>query len=361
MTKIFLNNGLLEVGLNPTGGMLESVRFFLPDRVIEPMHRAPWLDESLPDAPPMLQNLAGDFFCAPFSDSDILPDETRPHGLTANGSWQVTDASLLHLEAELNGTVAGARVSKILELREGQPLLYQTHRFQGGDIRLPLGHHAMLRAGEPLNLSFSPWVWGGTPPEPVETEASGGRSSLIYPQTFEDLRQVRTADGGRADLSTYPVLERSEDILMLVSQEAPLAWSAVCAPYTGWLWFALKNPAVLQSTVLWLSNGGRDYPPFSGRHTRVIGVEEVTSYFHLGHSASFLPNPVSQQGYATTLQLVPGGTLEVRYAFGLVAVPQGFERLVSLERDDTKLVLQGVQGAVTVPYDASFFLEKAEA
>lgn len=350
-----LNNGLVEVGLNRTGGQLDPVRFFLPEGVIEPLHRAPWLNEEGTDIAPMLQNLRGDFFCAPFGDNDLLPDETRPHGLTANGVWQLKHAAPSQIDYELVGNVAGASVSKSISLRDGQPLVYQSHRFDGGDTRLPIGHHAMLRADEPLKLSFSPYIWSGTPPQPIETRTTGGRSSLAYPQTFGDIRKVKTKNGALADLSVYPVLEQSEDILMLVSQDAPLAWSAACMPQAGWLWFALKNPATLRSTLLWLSNGGRDYAPFSGRHKKVIGIEEVTSYFHLGHRTSLSPNPVSEQGYPTTLNLEPQRRLEVRYAFGLVAVPEGFERLVDLTWDDTRLHLQGESGQVEVPYDASFF------
>lgn len=350
-----LNNGLVEVGLNPVGGQLEPVCFFLNGQTVSPLHHAPWFGEPHPDLPPMLQNLQGDFFCAPFGDNDLLLEETRPHGLTANGTWLLKETKPLSLRYELDGTVAGARVSKELSLREGQPLVYQRHIFSGGSASLPFGHHAMLRADEPLELSFSPWVWGGTPPEPVETDATGGRSLLAYPQTFQDLRAVNTQAGEQVDLSAFPVLERSEEILMLVSQDAPLAWSAACAPQAGWLWFALKMPATLQSTVLWLSNGGRDYAPFSGRHERVIGIEEVTSYFHLGHAASSAPNPLSDQGYRTALRLTPEGQLEVRYAFGLVAIPGGFERLVDLSYEGERLHLYGVEGQVAVPYDRTFF------
>lgn len=350
-----LNNGLVKVGLNPVGGQLEPVCFFLNDQPVSPMHHAPWLGESHSDLPPMLQNLQGDFFCAPFGDNDLLPEETRPHGLTANGTWLLQESQLLSLRYELDGMVAGARVSKELTLCEGQPLVYQRHIFSGGSAKLPFGHHAMLRADEPLELSFSPWVWGGTPPEPVETDATGGRSLLAYPQTFQDLRAVSVQSGEQVDLSTFPILERSEEILMLVSQDAPLAWSAACAPQAGWLWFSLKMPTTLQSTLLWLSNGGRDYIPFSGRHNRVIGIEEVTSYFHLGHTASNAPNPLSDQGFRTVSTLNPEVQLEVRYAFGLVAIPPGFERLLNLSCEGDLLYLRGVEGQVAVSYDRTFF------
>lgn len=64
-----------------------------------------------------------------------------------------------------------------------------------------------ISPNEALELSFSRWVWGGTPPDPLETEPERGRSSLRYPQHFENLSQVVLENGGHADLSRYPTLE----------------------------------------------------------------------------------------------------------------------------------------------------------
>ncbi|MEM9269795.1 MAG: hypothetical protein AAGA78_12750, partial [Pseudomonadota bacterium] len=36
----------------------------------------------------------------------------------------------------------------------------------------------------------------------------------------------------------------------------------------------LKNCATLPNTMLWISNGGRTAPPWSGRHRRVLGIED---------------------------------------------------------------------------------------
>lgn len=347
-----ISNGLVTVGVDSQGGKLDPIRFDLEGLSVEPLHRAPWLGEKGHDLMPVLANLKGDFFCAPFGDSDVL-DEARAHGLTANGTWNLKGRAPLSLTYELAGSVMGARVSKEVSLRDSSPLIYQRHTLSGGSGALPVGHHAMLRADEPLNLSFSDWWWGGTPPAPVETAQTGGRSALAYPQSFETLGQVMTQDGSPVDLSTFPVLEDSEEILMLVSRDAPLAWSAACAPRAGWLWFALKDPRVLQSTVLWLSNGGRDYAPFSSRHRRTIGIEEVTAYFHLGHRASL--DAQERVPYRTTVRLGVEGDLVVPYAFGVVAVPDGFERLTKTIRADDTLTLRGVNATVVVPFDGGFF------
>ncbi|MSU46464.1 MAG: hypothetical protein EXS42_04925 [Lacunisphaera sp.] len=53
------------------------------------------------------------------------------------------------------------------------------------------------------------------------------------------------------------------------------------------VWFALKDPRVLASTVLWYSSGGR--------HRGVLGLEDVASYFHIGLAGSAAPNPASRR------------------------------------------------------------------
>ena len=102
------------------------------------------------------------------------------------------------------------------------------------------------------------------------------------------------------------------------------AWTAVSFPEQGYLWFALKNPRLLASTVLWLSNGGRHYAPWSSRHRRVLGIEDVTAYFHFGLADSIAANPVSRRGIPTALKLRADRPLTIPYIMGVVAIPARF-------------------------------------
>jgi hypothetical protein len=225
-----LRRDAVEVGVTAVGGMLDPVRFRTERGSVEPMHRAPWVDDP-PPAVPMLQHLRGDFFCAPFGASDLLDGEPRPHGTPANGSWQLLHQDEHELRLELGGRVMGARVLETIRLVPGHPVVYQRYELVGGSGRLPLGHHAMLHASEWLRLSFAPYRWGATPPHPVESAASGGRSLLAYPQAFERLERVRAAAGGTVDLSRFPTLERSEEIVLLASDtDRSWTWSATVAP-----------------------------------------------------------------------------------------------------------------------------------
>lgn len=352
-----ISSDAVALGVTEHGGQLDEVRFQLAHGTFMPMHTSPWLDEPhADDVPPMLRILRGDFFCAPFGDSDVLDDEPRAHGATANDHWAVAAHTDESVELELARPVMGADVRKRIHVRPGHAVVYQEHELVGGDGRIPIGHHAMLRADEPLRLGFSPKCWCGTPPTPVESDPARGHSELAYPQEFTSLSAVRRANGETVDLSTYPALDRHEDICMLVSDAAErFAWSAVTARDAGWVWFALKSPGVLPGTVLWMSNGGRAYPPFNGRHTGVLGIEEVAAFFHLGHRASTTPNFVSERGVQTSVTLRPDCTLCVRYLFGLAAAPRGFGRVKSIEPADGGIVLRDCHGAeAAAKVDTSF-------
>ena len=358
-----LANDLITLEVAETGAMLGGVTFDLGGRRIAPMHTAPWADEELPDdVPPMLRTLRGDFLAAPFGENDLLEDEKWAHGATANGRWLEIGRDDGRLELELDGAVLGARVRATVEVRPGQPVVYQRHVFEGGRGRLPLGHHAMLGARSALRLSFAPWRWAGTPPSAIEVPPQG-RSALHYPQRIKDLEHAEVVDGGSTDLTRFPVLENAEDLWMLASDEGVrLGWTAATCEAEGWVWFSLKDPRVLPSTVVWMSNGGRDYPPFSGRHRRVVGLEEVCANFHLGHRASLEGGAPGRAGIPTALELTRERPLVVAYLFGVAALPPGFGSVRELQADNGEIRMQdGAGHEVHVACDPSYVLaDRAE-
>ncbi len=329
-----IENNLVKTGVTETGGYLDPVTFKLNEKEVSPLSKAPWVDEQYFDEsiPPMLRMLQNDFFCAPFGDSDILPDENRAHGATANSKWNELKTTSNKIELQLDKKIMGASVRKIISIVEDHPVIYEEHIFSGGEGELPVGHHLMLKADSLLKLSFSHWVFGGTPPYPVESNPKLGRSLLKYPQEFDDLTNVNLATGNKVDLSNYPVLEKSEEILMLIADDKlPFSWSAVVNNNEGWLLFAIKYPRVLRNTILWLSNEGRDYPPFSRRHKNVIGIEEVTGFYHLGHKASISANYLKEKGYPTSIELNREKEFKIKYLFGVLPVTSGFGKVRLIE------------------------------
>lgn len=332
MIRFPLTSDRVSLTVTETGGQLSDVAFTLADgRTLAPMHVAPWAGEPLADdIPPMLRVLRGDFLAAPFGASDVLPEEKRDHGLSASGTWRLTNRSETSLDATLDGTIMGATLAKRVEVRAGESVVYQRHTFAGGAGRLPVGHHAMLHAGTPLQLGFAPWTMALTPPQPVETPPHG-RPLLAANQAIRDLTVARRDDGGTADLTRFPCADGYEALWMLVSDPAPpFAWATATAADQNWVWFSLRDQRSLPQTLLWFSNGGRDYPPWNRRHRGVIGIEDICGYFHLGHAASTGDNPVAASGSPTAIELVPGGHRTISYIFGLSATPPGFGAVVDI-------------------------------
>ena len=109
-----IQNEKVKVGVTEECGHLYPVQFFINNKIVEPLNVAPWSEEKFEDdsMPPMLRMLRGDFFCAPFGDSDTLEDETRAHGSTANEKWNLINKDNHHLEFKLNKKVMGADVLK---------------------------------------------------------------------------------------------------------------------------------------------------------------------------------------------------------------------------------------------------------
>ncbi len=340
----------VQFDITKTGGQLASVKFRLGRRTVEPFSTAPWCDK--PEAKkliPLLRELRGDFFCAPFGAGPAWKGEEHPpHGEPANSDWDVTAGEPGHMTATLQMQVRPGKITKIVEARPGETNLYQTHLLEGFQGSLCLGHHAMLdftRNGPGL-ISTSKLRLAQVLPEPFEDPAQGGYQSLKQGAWIKRLDSVPLAQGGHTDLTRYPAREGFEDLIMVHHKDTDdFAWEAVVFPEKKFVWFALKNPAHLASTVLWHSNGGRHYSPWNGRHRGVLGVEDVTAYFHLGLAASLAKNPWSDKGIPTSVPLGRKKSVRIPYIMGVAELPGGFDRVRSIQRTSSGVRIQSESGA----------------
>jgi hypothetical protein len=289
-----------------------------------------------------------------------------PHGWPANSPWD-------HLETAAHpqgGSVArfalrqrprGARLVKELILRDGHPFLYQRHVFDGGDGAISVASHAMTRFATQGRLSFSPKDYADTPGRPLEADPARGRHALAYPARFIDLGQAPLKDGGFTDLRSYPIASRHEDFVMLVeAPESRLGWAVAIRDDAADMVLSLKHPSDLPVTMLWFSNGGRDYPPWNGRNVGVLGIEEGRAWSANGYAASAAPNPLSDSGVPTVLELDPDGTAEVRHVVGALSRPDRWTEIASVQAEGDRLTLTDISGAtLNVPFDARFLAEAA--
>jgi hypothetical protein len=338
----------IAVRFDPSCGIVERLVVLDDGREVAPFHRAPWAGsgEALPEGiSPHLARLAGDFLCAPFGSRE---GDSPQHGWTANARWEVVARGPGHLRAALTRPVHGATVVKELRVEGGHPFLYGRHVFVGGTGRVPVANHANLSLPHGGVIRTSPKAGWETPAAAPEPDPARGRSRLAYPARASDPRSF-PAEEGTADLTRYPFFDRSEEFV--VGVEAPghrLGWTAVTRPREGDLFLSLRDARALPMTMLWHSNGGRDYPPWSGRHLGCLGVEEGAASHMLG------PSTEADLAGPGALALDPLGVAEVRHAVGAVAWPSG-EAVAEVRDEGDAILVRGEEGATRrVPVLAGF-------
>ena len=323
---------------------------------LHPLHKAPWYGEveELQGLPPVERRLAGDFFCMPFGKSDLISDPQ--HGYTANGEWALidrTDADERHqMRFELQVPVMGARIKKELRLIDGNPVLYQRHDIIGGMGKVTLAHHPMVHMADGGRLTFSPKRAAVTPDKPPVD----GRHVLAYPARSTKLSAFPGAKK-TANLHRYSERVGNEDFITLIEAEgSKIGWTALVRKAERDILFFMKESAVLPVTMLWYSNGGREFAPWSGRHTGVLGIEDGIAAGAAGHLAAIGANAVSAEGVSTCLTLEPKTKHVIRHAMGAVRAPSGFEEVASLELIEDRLILTSTDDAeIVVAFDPDFF------
>lgn len=327
----------VEAYVTELGGHLAPVTFKLGARKVQPFAIAPWATEKVdPKLPAILRALRGDFFCMPFGgNTDPYRGERHPvHGETANAKWTLKAAAPGHLHLRLRTKVRAGTVDKHLFVRDGHPVIYQRHVISGMSGSMNFGHHATLRfPDEPGSgiISTSRFVCGQVFPDWFERPENRGYQSLKPGAEFESIRSVPMLTGETADLSRYPARRGFEDLIMLVGDpRLKLGWNAVTFPKQRHVWFALRDPQVLTGTLFWITNGGRHMPPWDGRHINTMGIEDVTSYFHIGLAQAAGENPYRRRGYATCAQLNPSRPLVVNYIMGVAGIPAGFDEVADI-------------------------------
>ncbi len=111
------------------------------------------------------------------------------------------------------------------------------------------------------------------------------------------------------------------------------------------------KPAELPITMLWLSNGGRDYAPWSGRHLGVLGIEDGRAA--VGHAASIGDNWLKREGVATAFALGEGHSFSFRHVIGAVPLSGGIPPQEIITADG-QMRLSAGGSTRDVPFDSAF-------
>jgi hypothetical protein len=361
----------VEVAVTTRGGHMAPVTFFRSsDRPVQPYSVSPWQDEApLPMPAPVLVTLRGDFFCMPFggNSAEVAGEKHPPHGEIVGEPWEVVgtkqagDVSTLTMEIDTK--VRKGRVIKELSLVDGQNAVYSRHTIEGFAGRAPLGHHATLAMPEKegaVRIATSPIRFGMTCPGVFSDPKQREYQALLPGAKWTDLAKVPVAWKGAADadLTRLPGRYGYADLVQLVNESSEKtggpAWTTATFPADGYLWFALKDPAVLTTTVFWMENHGRHGHPWNGRNN-CLGLEDVTAFFADGLAASVSDNLLSKEGIATAVTLTADKPTTVNYIQGVVRIPEGFENVKTLEFAPGEVTFVSTTGKrVTAPVRHEF-------
>ena len=341
------------------GGHVGPVSFRSGGRQAQPYSLAPWTPGEIPGLPPLLDSLRGDFFCMPFGPQLAGPQ----HGETASGQWALASSTESSVTLHMVTTDTAASFFRTVSVRPGETALYQEMRIEGLDGPFCYGTHPILdfshEATSGAYVSTSPMKWCCTNAGRFADPAVGETQVLAQAARFENLDAIPRADGGLLDVSRYPTPPGHEDLVMMVNDPSagPIAWSAVS--FDHFVWFALKGVRSFPATLLWISNGGRKQPPWGGRHTARMGIEEVCSYFADGLEAS-RADPLSHLGISTTRQFTPDVAVTLRTVQAVAFTPVGFRRVtrIATESPGQVTVTDELGQTVTSNVDWSYVIEQ---
>lgn len=350
----------VEVAVTKLGGHMAPVTFYRDSaRPVQPYHISPWQDEKPSKMPaPVLVTLRGDFFCLPFggNSEEVGGEKHPPHGEIVGQTWKlagsrkVGDVTTVTLGIETK--VRRGRVTKELSLVDGQNVVYTRHLIEGFAGRVPLGHHATLAMPEKegaVRIATSVFRFGMTCPSLFSDPKQREYQALLPGAKWSDLTRVPVAwkDAPEADLSRLPGRFGYADLTQLANESweksGGPAWTTATFAEDGYVWFALKDPAVLNSTVFWMENHGRHGHPWNGRNN-CLGLEDVTAHFADGLGASTRDNALTREGVATAVELSAGRPTSVNYIQGVAKIPAGFENVRTVEFAPGQVTLVSTTG-----------------
>lgn len=347
------------------GGHMAPVTFFAnSDTPVQPYYISPWQDEAVKIDEPVLRPLRGDFFCLPFGANPAWKGENhRVHGEVAYERWKKSEFSSVDgvtaLTLTMEPTTRPGKVAKRIALRDGENVLYLQHELTGFSGKMSMGHHATLAPPENgvLHISTSPLRFGQTSPRAAAFTAEAEYYALAPNKRFKQLSRVPTVwkDEPHTDCSVFPARNGFVDILSLYAKPSSTpAWTCAAAPEAGYLWFALKDPAMLPATTLWMENQGRHGAPWCGRNC-CIGLEDVCGYHAEGLKASVQKNDIAAEGIPTCHTLSKRKSTTVNYIQGVVRIPRGFDKVKRLRFLDSEITFVSHSGkSVTAPVHHAF-------
>ena len=354
-----LKSDAVSLFVTETGGHMAPVKFYAnSNNPIEPYYISPWQDEKHDSMPAeVMVPLRGDFFCMPFGGNgeEVNGEKHTPHGEVSASKWSFAGSGkkgkVSSIKLTMKTKTRSGNATKELRLLEGHNIIYSTHTLAGYSGKMPLGHHATLALPEEegsVRIATSKFEVGFTNPTQFSNPVNREYQSLAMNARFTDLTKVPLIWKGAADAdcTSFPQRTGHTDLLQICKKpgDEP-AWLAATCESRGYLWFSMKDPSILNSTVFWIANKGRHAQPWNGRN-RCLGLEDVCGYFADGLAPSLKPNLVNKAGFATAVELSPDKPTAINYIQGVAKIPRGFTNVKTVRFGDDKVTFTSVEGKV---------------
>lgn len=356
----------VDLFVTEEGAQIAPVTFHIGGQDIEPYHLSPWQDEDKTGLSGALKNLRGEIFCMPFGgNAEEFQGERHPaHGEVSGDHWHLISASqegdLTEIQFGVTTNVRKAEVVKTITVNRSHPVLYFSHKISGASGPMPLGHHPIVKMpgkGERMYLAIGNFKFGMTCPGIFSDPEKNAYQTLARGAEFDSIECIPSLlrDSETLDYSVFPSPCGFTDLFSVFKKpNGSPAWVAAVYPDRGYLWFALKDPAVLPSTTIWVSNSGRFFKPWDGR-TRCIGIEDTCSFFANGLRDSAEPNFLNQKGFPTAIDL--SGGAEIRHIQGVVPIPKDFGKIGSVSFQGNRVTFLGIHGKkVFAPVDYNYVM-----
>ena len=349
----------VELFLTEQGGQHAPGNFRLSNgSCVQPFYLSPW-QERKPDLSsiPLLQYLRGDFFCLPFGGNAEPVDghQYQCHGETAAQAWKFVSAtregSVAAFEFSQEGAVLPTKVTKRIELRDGESALYLVHTVTGLQGRMPYGHHAILKmpsANEKMYFSAGIFDLGMTPTSLFSDPANWEYQFLASGEEFASLEELPTLFKKPAvwDYSVYPSPVGYTDLFALLKRPTGKpAWAVASYASAGYLFYSLKDASQLPSTTIWVANSGRYEEPWNGISSN-FAIEETCSYFADGWKPSIEENVLTRKGWKTCGEFQADVPQTIRLIQGVTAIPEGFTKVATADFQPGKVVFTDINGLV---------------
>jgi hypothetical protein len=362
-----LRNNCVEAAITQLGAHMAPVTFYRGGGDIQPYYVNPWHGEGRRIDEPCLIPLRGDFFCLPFGAAGTWRGVNyNTHGDPAARGWKFLDLSrrdgLTTLAISQRMRLIPGRVTRFVHLLDGQNVVYDTNVVEGVEGRYSCGHHATLAMPQQersVLIGHPPMRLMHTNPIDTGDPAQGRYQALATNQPFRRLSKAPTLwkDPAWTDGSALPARRGFTDILAMVNRPRPkVAWWTATYTVQGFLWFALKDPAVLPLSLMWIANRGRHNEPWRGRNV-CLGMEDICAFFASGQGPSFQRNFLNERGIPTTIRFSSQKPTAIHYIQGLAKAPRGFGRCTNAKFAPGKVMFAG-QGGKTVTVQVNHeFLE----